>query len=289
MRWKQEKGVLTRWADEKLYSDGDSRYMGQTRDTNGAAIWVPHVVSDRYSMRDPRAVIKDLFFEHRDASIMHAPLRSAPAGHPVSFHASFLGKRESARLTLLYRWAGQGFDFTPVDMKEEETKNVYSALVPAGQPGQKLLYYVQALDGTSFFHGSAKEPHEIVFHEGLNTKPVIHHEDVLESQTGVAVPIQADIRTALKPAKVRLHYRHLDQAEDWQIVDMNGGPGDQYRAQIPGEFAVPGWDLMYAIEVVDEAGAGQFYPDWESREPFVVIKVSSEVSGAHRRLSPSPP
>jgi hypothetical protein len=220
---------------------------------------------------------------------MHTPLRSAATGHPVSLHASFLGKPESAHLTLFYRWEGQGFDFTPVDMKEGETKNVYLAPVPAAQPGQKLLYYIQALDKTSFFHGSAKEPHEVVFSEGLNTKPVIRHEDVLESQVGVAVPIQAAIKTALQPAAVRLHYRHLDQAEDWQIVDMKNTQGDRYQAVIAGEFVVPGWDLMYAIEVVDEAGAGQFYPDWEVRQPFVVIKVTSDTAGLRRSQSSPPP
>ena len=47
----------------------------------------------------------------------------------------------------------------------------------------------------------------------------------------------------------------------------------EYEAVIPGEFVVPGWDLMYAIETVDETSAGSFYPDLDERQPFVVVKT----------------
>jgi hypothetical protein len=33
---------------------------------------------------------------------------------------------------------------------------------------------------------------------------------------------------------------------------------------------------MYAIEVVDEAGEGIFYPRWELRQPFVVVRIQPD-------------
>jgi len=38
---------------------------------------------------------------------------------------------------------------------------------------------------------------------------------------------------------------------------------------------VPGWDLMYMIEVVDRGGAGAFYPERRERNPFLVVEVKS--------------
>jgi hypothetical protein len=65
----------------------------------------------------------------------------------------------------------------------------------------------------------------------------------------------------------------LDQSEDWRIVEMKKGGGMKYEAVIPGEFVDPGWDLSYLIEAVDVSGAGSFYPDFDKRQPFVVIRV----------------
>ena len=79
----------------------------------------------------------------------------------------------------------------------------------------------------------------------------------------------------MPPAAVRLHYRHLDQAEDWVVRDMLATGSSGYTADIPGEFIVPGWDLMYSIEVVDSGGVGAFYPDLHKQNPFVVISVKA--------------
>jgi hypothetical protein len=62
---------------------------------------------------------------------------------------------------------------------------------------------------------------------------------------------------------VRLHYRHLDQSEKWRIAEMRPARNSsEYEATIPGSFVVPGWDLMSAIEAVDESGNGAFFPNW---------------------------
>ena len=45
-----------------------------------------------------------------------------------------------------------------------------------------------------------------------------------------------------------------------------------YKANIPGSFIDPKWNLMYFVEVVDRAGAGRMYPDLEN-ERYVIITV----------------
>lgn len=83
---------------------------------------------------------------------------------------------------------------------------------------------------------------------------------------------------AFAPAGVKwihLRYRHLNQKEDYQSVDMvsTGQPG-AYRAAIPASFIDPHWDLMYFVEVVDNKGAGRMYPDLEVETPYKIIGVS---------------
>ena len=62
LQWKEEQGVVTRWADIALKP--------------AAAEDFP----DRYSMRHPRLVVKNLFNDFRYSKILHAPVRSMDAG-----------------------------------------------------------------------------------------------------------------------------------------------------------------------------------------------------------------
>ena len=54
---------------------------------------------------------------------------------------------------------------------------------------------------------------------------------------------------------------------------MRMGSDFRFEATIPAEFLAPGWDIMYVIEAVDESGAGAFFPDFGTRDPFVVVPV----------------
>lgn len=54
---------------------------------------------------------------------------------------------------------------------------------------------------------------------------------------------------------------------------MQPAAGGVYQATIPGEFVHPGWDLMYAIEAIDDLGVGVFSPDWRREDPAEVIPV----------------
>src|SRR5205814_6603008 len=133
-----------------------------------------------------------------------------------------------------------------------------------------FAYYIVAVDETHHYHGSDKEPHMAVVRAPGAPKPAVLHADVLKARPGTSVRIQASVQTTLKAETVRLYYRHLDQSEDWRIVEMTNNHGPEYTAVIPGEFIVPNWDIMYLIEVVDISGSGTFYPDFNGRQPFVV-------------------
>ena len=73
---------------------------------------------------------------------------------------------------------------------------------------------------------------------------------------------------------VRLRYRHVTQAEDYEAVDMTPDPksGD-YAARIPASFFDPKWDLMYFVETLGKNGAGRMYPDADVETPYVVVPL----------------
>ena len=200
MKWKDDKGVIKRWADTTPSSDA------------GAAL-------SRYSMQDPQAAIKNLLSHLRYAKILHVPARESKSGDPISIHASLLGNRQGARLTLHYRLAGHGFDFTTVNMTEGKT-NIYSASIPAAPTGSTIFYYLQCVDQTDYFDGSAKEPHAIVVRSADAPKPSITHADILKARAGEDLHVRVKVRSPQKATAVRLYYRHLDQSEDWNVIEM---------------------------------------------------------------------
>ena len=144
--------------------------------------------------------------------------------------------------------------------------------IPSGAGGgpENLLF---GADRIQFYHGSERVPHEITITDGGWAGPSIWHIDVKTAKVGAGLRIRARVDARLAPVIVRLHYRHLDQAEDWNVVEMASSQNHEYEALIPGEFVVPGWDLMYAVEAIDAGGAGSFYPDFTQRQPFVVVPV----------------
>ena len=255
MRWKEEAGTIRRWADTALTAEGP-----------------PEEMPDRYSVESAQSAIRNVFSEFRYAKILHAPVRFANAGSPVAIHASVLGARKKLRLTLFHRTAGEGFRFASTEMQQQDD-NIYSALIPASKPGDTILYFIKAADETEYFHGSEKEPHALAIRPERVPRPQISHTDIPKTRVGSDVRVEAKLAMAGKSRAVRLHYRHLDQSEDFRVVEMQSRGNSVYEARIPGEFVVPNWDLVYAIEAVDSYGAGAFYPDLDQRQPFVVIRV----------------
>jgi len=73
---------------------------------------------------------------------------------------------------------------------------------------------------------------------------------------------------------VHLRYRHLNQKEDYQSVDMTLNPQTGlYGAAIPAAFIDPQWDLMYFVELVDRQGNGRIYPNLDVETPYIVAAV----------------
>jgi hypothetical protein len=86
--------------------------------------------------------------------------------------------------------------------------------------------------------------------------------------------VRARVTAANGVKWIRLRYRHVNQHDDFESVDMTLDPKTGlYAATIPGGFITPQWDLMYYVELVDNKGLGRIYPDLATETPYVVVAV----------------
>jgi hypothetical protein len=51
------------------------------------------------------------------------------------------------------------------------------------------------------------------------------------------------------------------------------GDKDTYWVVVPAEQIDPKWDFMYFIEVMDNSGTGQIYPDLDKETPYRIVSL----------------
>ena len=111
--------------------------------------------------------------------------------------------------------------------------------------------------------------------DGDNQPPDVTHRPVTTAPVGQPLTITAQVRDPSGVKWVRLRYRNVNQHEDYRTLSMlPAGDPDRYLAVVPAEHVVPDWDLMYLIEVMDNRGNGQIYPDFNRETPYIVVRLS---------------
>ena len=139
-------------------------------------------------------------------------------------------------------------------------------------------------------------------------------EQILKDKTGQALPVQEGpspaaaawltIRPATPPCKhnvptqfypgksldiaistagqvktVKLHYRHVNQVEVYQVETMADHNGI-WRHTIPGEFTDSSFPLMYFFELQDDAGRAWIYPGFDAdlaNQPYCAVRRAGSV------------
>jgi len=82
----------------------------------------------------------------------------------------------------------------------------------------------------------------------------------------------ADSGYRLKSA--RLHYRRVNQADEYQVVEMKGGE-DRLQAIIPGSYTDTPYPLMYYFQLQDPRGDVWLLPGLHedlANQPYHVIR-----------------
>jgi hypothetical protein len=76
------------------------------------------------------------------------------------------------------------------------------------------------------------------------------------------------------PQSVRLFYRHVDQAERFQSVEMHAGDG-KYRAEIPADYTDSPYPLQYYFEVREAPDKAALFPGFNTtltNQPYFVVR-----------------
>ena len=90
---------------------------------------------------------------------------------------------------------------------------------------------------------------------------------------GAPVTIEVAVQEA-DDGSIRLHYRHVNQAEEYIVVDMQKRDG-RYRTTIPTEYTDSPYPLQYFLEFRDAQGRAWMYPSLNatlSNQPYYVIR-----------------
>jgi len=91
--------------------------------------------------------------------------------------------------------------------------------------------------------------------------------------TPIAIQIKAG-ETSDCQYSIRLHYRHVNQAETYIVAEMQEQDG-KYTATIPADYTDSPYPLQYFLEFRDAQGLAWLYPGFDadlSNQPYYVIR-----------------
>jgi hypothetical protein len=102
--------------------------------------------------------------------------------------------------------------------------------------------------------------------------PACRHQPAAKFQAGQPVSLSLTVE---KPAivSVRLHYRHVNQAERYQTAEMER-QGSAFVARIPGAYTGSQYPLQYYFELRGPGGEASLYPGFDAAlasQPYFVL------------------
>ncbi|HKI68912.1 MAG TPA: hypothetical protein VKA67_04940, partial [Verrucomicrobiae bacterium] len=105
------------------------------------------------------------------------------------------------------------------------------------------------------------------------------HTPLQAFQPGQPLQIIAHLAKANAPAMIsslRLHYRHVNQAEIWRMTEMESS-GLEYRAVIPADYTDSEFPLQYYFQISAYSDHAWLHPglkpDWRGQPYFYVRQI----------------
>jgi len=105
-------------------------------------------------------------------------------------------------------------------------------------------------------------------------RPEVEHEPLQSVTVGKPITIKMKITGGIKPTRVVLHHRPLDQTRDWNELEMKLQTDGAYTAEVPAAAIDARFDWQYYFEAVDGSGGGR-WPDWTERQPYIVVPTTT--------------
>jgi hypothetical protein len=107
--------------------------------------------------------------------------------------------------------------------------------------------------------------------------PVCRHTPPRDFVPGRQVELTLAVQEPASPSLVRVHYRHVNQAERYEVAEMHLQTG-HYRATIPASYTDSRFPLQYYFEVTQGPDNGCLYPGFTnelSNEPYFVVRQAT--------------
>jgi hypothetical protein len=124
---------------------------------------------------------------------------------------------------------------------------------------------------------TARAPIRELLSDAAATAPSLRHSapEAFVPGQPLRIAIAADRTLPLAPA--RLFYRHVDQAEEYDSVELTR-QDDELRAVIPGAYTASQYALQYFFELHDGRGGARRFPGFTSdrdNQPYFVVQTRS--------------
>ena len=110
-------------------------------------------------------------------------------------------------------------------------------------------------------------------------RPRCEHQPPDSFRRGEPVAIEIAIDLETRPSQVLLHYRRVNQGEEYRVETMSGAAG-RYRATVPGSYTDSPYPLLYFFELAGARDAS-LYPglaDDLSNQPYFVLRQARKLS-----------
>lgn len=108
-------------------------------------------------------------------------------------------------------------------------------------------------------------------------RPQCRHQPPGSFQPGRKLDLELAVIDSRKDElrRVVLHYRHVNQGEEYRVQPASGGEEGLYSGNIPGEYTDSPYPLLYYFELFDDRGHAWLYPGLEedlSNQPYFVVR-----------------
>jgi len=212
-------------------------------------------------------------------SIAHVPVRKLRPGEDLVLDATVTGPRAVARVHVACR-IGERFSDTAFEPIGPST---YRARVPAARLDRHFTYIIHASDDagrvTTWPKGEAKPATQSVLVTDDEATPRVMHTPVTSAPAARPIRVHASVTDPSGVKWVRVRYRSVSQHEDYKTLEMRPtGVEHEYAAVVPPSDVNPRFDFMYFIEVMDIVGNGAIYPDLETAQPYVIVRLERSSS-----------
>ena len=107
-------------------------------------------------------------------------------------------------------------------------------------------------------------------------RPRCEHRPPASFKRGAPLVIEMSTETGAILALARLHFRHVNQAEDSRVMEFSG-QGNRYRQIIPADYTDSPYPLMYFFELRDRHDRAWFHPGLApdlSNQPYFIVRAA---------------